>query len=506
MHCSRYLIGLQCALLTAVSLGQSPVHFNYTYVAKAEEDHTFGPEKFQRYKILTGREIISVDNGLNLRKLEMTFRRYDRATGALLSTKEAEVTGDAPRFERMLQVNGHIYLLFTTREEKTHYKVFALRYDEATGVLGQDRTFIGELNIANKMFDAPFNELETALRFEVSPDQHRVLMYNDELKTMDGEDRRVVSVWVFDDMLQPLWKSIEVTPSKYKEEHFSDLAVTNEGDAYALNMTDLPKSEATESITGSYTLYHWNNGQLNKARIELPQPWRPSVARMSCAGNGVLVTGFYADGRAPKERATAGAFRMDSGPDLAPQGGPHTYPLPTTYDHALTNAKLVLRPDGGCYITNLERTADGPSANIDTGVLVFSIDPSGEQEWFTKIPRAQRTQYQASRWAGGGQGYHTGMWNNDLLILFYDTEANADRYLKGQVPEMTDERIRLTMAAQLGTGGDVRYAIVTPKDHSGYAGLTEDRSGQKEFLFQVSKLNADGKSWNGGFGIIVLEP
>jgi hypothetical protein len=500
-------MGLLCMLLAMGGMSQTPsVHFNYTYVAKAEEDHTFGPGTFDRYKILLDREILSVDRGLNLKKLELTFRRYDRAMGALIGTKEAEVPGDAPRFERMLHVNGHIYLLFTTREEKTHYKVYVLRYDEATGVLGQDRIFIGELNIANKMFDAPFNELETALRFEVSPDQHRVLMYNDELRTMDGEDRRVVSVWVFDDLLQPLWKSIEITPSKYKEEHFSDLAVTNEGDAYALNMTDLRKGETTESVTGSYTLYRWNNGQLNKARIELPEPLRPSVARMSCTGNGVLVTGFYADGSAPKERATTGAFRMDFGPDLAQRGAQHTYPLPAAYDHALTEAKHVARPDGGCYIIDLERKADGPNVNIDTGVLVFSINPSGEQEWFTKIPRAQRTQYQASRWAGGGQGYHTGLWNNDLLLLFYDTEANVDRYIDGQIPEMTDERIRTTMAAQLSVAGKVNYSRVTPKDDSGYAGLMEDHFGEKKFLFQVSKLNADGRSWDGGFGVILLEP
>ena len=110
------------------------------------------------------------------------------------------MTGEFPRFERLLHVNKRIYLLFTTREEKTDYKVYAIPWNEETNALAEERMFLGELIILNGVFDTPFKEMETKLRFELSADQHRVLMYNDELRTPDSEDRRVLSVWVFDDL------------------------------------------------------------------------------------------------------------------------------------------------------------------------------------------------------------------------------------------------------------------------------------------------------------------
>ena len=132
MRIPHVAIGPLLMLTSLMCAGQEPVHFNYVHVPRAEEDHTQQPGSFGRYKILSDQQLLSADVEASGKKLDITFHRYDRTTSALIAKSTAVVTGEFPRFERLLHVKKRIYLLFTTREEKTHYKVYAIPWNEET--------------------------------------------------------------------------------------------------------------------------------------------------------------------------------------------------------------------------------------------------------------------------------------------------------------------------------------------------------------------------------------
>lgn len=296
-------------------------------------------------------------------------------------------------------------------------------------------------------------------RIVKSDDGSRFAYFYDGMRTKDNH--QLIVTRVFDAQFQPLSDQQQYVIA-FESDMLAteDVVVDNDGVIHALMRAHFKDRPITNSkVNFGFEVFRFENGEQRSRPVSLPHGYSAITARMCTGTEGLRIAGFFVEPVATTD-GTAGYFVVDHDPSLEGAGPvAMTEPLGFKLEHLVSNTQLLMRSDGGCYLTANEWFTHFQSPDVrEVSISVIAIDRSLGREWMRHVPRDLHT-------AGYPDNCTPVVVNDELLVFFPDDIKNLDRYRAGDAPKRKDGGERVTLVGRFNKTGEPSYFQMDPMEY-----------------------------------------
>ncbi len=386
--------------------------------------------------------------------------------------------------------NNKLYLfsLFVNKSQKKNY-LFVSSINMKTLKINNDLKKIAEISYSG------FSRYNTGeFDYDISRDTSKLLIYYN-LPYNKGEKERF-GFHVYDIDLNLLWERDVALP--YKEELFAieDYKVDNNGNTYIQGRLykDVKKVKRKGKPNFIYQLIAYSNeGKIQtEYPIRLPNLFITDMSFDIAENNDIICGGFYSeegtfsikgcyfltvDGETKK--ITSKSLKEFSVTFITQNMKERTASKTKKkaqkgksvelYDYDLGD--FVLRSDGGVvligeqykyYYRTTTTTTNGSTSTRTThhflynDIIIINIDPNGEIEWATKIPKEQHT---INDW-GLNSSYALAVVDDKLFFIFNDNPKNLYYKGTGAVQRYTGRKNSIVTVVEVDNDGKKNRAAL----------------------------------------------
>lgn len=402
---------------------------------------------------------------------------YDRNTGAVLVRNEQEWPQDRT-LEKVMDWDGNILVTSYGYDHKEkQLDLFIQVFDAATLEEKVAATNIGRLSLAS------YTEgYKLGLRFAVSPDDNKLLMFYDRIRTKD--EQQLVICWVLDRSTGNIWSGgypMDVESDVYATTGF---LVDDEGAVHMASRQKVKFRREGQWITNhSYSIYRFQGEEKVERKFDLPEG-KVIVGMTLIQDKGkVIGAGFLANDARNKE--TTDVFKMVFSPGAEAGVDLDVHRLSSSVPGSISNISTAIADDGTLFVTGGDRRFT-PSQESDN-VVACAIDDSGLR-YSTLIPRKPVLQYYSN------PEHLTVTDGSTAIVLLPDHQDNLEAYRSGgklkenkdhevEVVQVTfDPNGRPTYSRLALPGFKVLYddALVMPDQRTVYFNYAKEQVGKKE--------------------------
>ncbi len=400
-------------------------------------------------------------------------------------------------FEDVIMLGGKLWYLtsFNNVAKKKNY-LFAQKLSSRL-VPNKNLQLVGEIDSRNKVREGRFDT-------HISTDSTKLLIYNQLPYQRNTPER--FAFRVFDKNMNELWKKNIALP--YADDIFAvkEYRVDGDGNVYVLGIVYESRGARTE-VGGRpayrYTvLAYTNNGEEKKEyKIDLRGRFITDLTFRIGRDKNLILAGFYSEQNASNAKGTC-YFRIDSNSkqilqktlkefefeflteemtegqrrraERAAQRGDERREA-ELYSYSLDD--LILRSDGGVvlvgeqYYVYQDRTQDFYSGRFNTtyfynynDIIVVNIQPDGEIEWASRIPKRQRTVNDG----GYFSSYAMSITRGKLYFVYNDNARNLDPNRRNSIFNFSGSGFVIAVA-EVGMNGQVKtFPIQNNREASVY--------------------------------------
>lgn len=305
--------------------------------------------------------------------------------------------------------------------------------------------------------------------FKIAKDSSKLLIYNQ--KPQRKKERESFTINIYDNQLNPLWEKEIKLPYPDKNVSIENYEIDNDGNVYLL-ATIFEKNKRSKRNTPNYRYailsYRQDKEKVKEYPLTLGEKFITDLT-FKIANNGHLVcAGFYSDKGGNNARGTC-FFRLDPAAEdiYAKNTKAFSFEMRAA---DLSNKKknkardaeesgkvkkqaelksfaldhLILRNDGGAVLVAEQYFVNTSTAFYDqynpyrfngyangrtefyynyNDLIVANIQPNGEIEWVTRIPKSQETLNDGGYYSS----YTIATVGSQLCFLFNDNKRNFER-------------------------------------------------------------------------------
>ena len=334
--------------------------------------------------------------------------------------KETIIEGEELKLDHLatFKVRDRVYTFSSHLDQKKHFRrVYVQTIDRSGLLLGQDLQQVAEIEDTRTVLDSEVD-------FAFSRDSSFILVYTNVQGRKKDPDR--FAMHVFDAKMTPLWSKDVAVPIRENRFQVADLVLDDFGNVYivAKHYHSQPKDKVKGKPGYEYVVYGYRNqGQEKVDYILNLRNHFLSDLHLEVAPNGELIcAGFFSDYGVSTAKGT---FYLTVDPSTREilQKSLYEFGIDFLTMHLSDGKKariqkkaangkdvglgkfdireLISRPDGGSILVAeqyfVREIGTGYGYNSDpvqfkyhyNDIVVVSIDPVGDIEWATKIPKRQ---------------------------------------------------------------------------------------------------------------------
>jgi len=390
---------------------------------------------------------------------EITIDHYDQNANQLKSVELKLEAGKEDRlYENIIHVNGNMYLFTSYQNQKTKLNSLYVQTIDKSALKSNDDV--------KKLIDIDYSDYRKRnsgnFRFATSRDKSKILVFYN-LPFQKGEKEKF-GYCVYDNSMNLLWKKDITLP--YNDELFDieRLRVDNEGNVYILNTVykEKRRKKRNGEPNYQYVILSYKNGAdvADEYPVNLPGKFLTDMQFTISKNQDIVCAGFYSEvgtfsikgsyfisidsktkeikSQSHKEFSIDVLFenlteRQQKKLEKKIEKGKEV----ELYEYDLDD--IILRDDGGAMlvgeqyfmnsVTTYQTVYNGTTATTTTvttyyynynDIIVVNIDPQGQIDWVTKIPKRQVT----TNDGGFYSSYTMSVVNGNLYFLFNDNPEN----------------------------------------------------------------------------------
>ncbi|MGK0365179.1 MAG: hypothetical protein ACI85O_002244 [Saprospiraceae bacterium] len=400
-------------------------------------------------------------------------------------------------FEDVIMLGGKLWYLtsFNNIGKKKNY-LFAQKLSSRL-VPDRNLQLVGEIDSKNKVREGRFDT-------HISTDSTKLLIYNQLPYERNTPER--FAFRVFDKNMNELWKKNITLP--YADDVFAvkEYRVDGDGNVYVLGI--IYESRGARTQVGGRPAYRYtvlaytqNGEEKQEYKIDLRDKFITDLTFRVGRDKDLILAGFYSERNASNAKGTC-YLRIDSKSkqilqqtlkefefeflteemtegqrrraERAEQRGDSNREA-ELYSYRLDD--LILRSDGGVvligeqYYVYQDRTQDYYSGRFSTtyyynynDIIVVNIQPDGEIEWASRIPKRQRTVNDG----GYFSSYAMSITRGKLYFVYNDNARNLDPERRNRIFNFSGSGSVIAVA-QVDMKGEVKtFPIQNNRDASVY--------------------------------------
>ena len=484
---SQSIIAQQDIIPAEINWGPEYAEPNGTYISRIIANIPGGFTALRRKQAggLNPRERVWVEQYTNSMKLKRSEE---------LDLKYKKKLRD---FEDVIMLGGKLWYLtsFNNVAKKKNY-LFAQKLSSRL-VPNKNLELVGEIDSKNKVREGRFDT-------HISTDSTKLLIYNQLPYKRNTPER--FAFRVFDKNMNELWKKNIALP--YADDVFAvkEYRVDGDGNVYVLGI--VYESRGARTRVGGRPAYRYtvlaysNNGEEKKEyKIDLRDKFITDLTFRVGRDKNLILAGFYSEQNASNAKGTC-YFRIDSKSKQILQQTLKEFEFEflteemtegqrrraeraelrgdesreaELYSYSLDD--LILRSDGGVvlvgeqYYVYQDRTQDFYSQRFSTtyyynynDIIVVNIQPDGEVEWASRIPKRQRTINDG----GYFSSYAMSITRGKLYFVYNDNARNLDPNRRNRIFNFSGSGSVIAVA-QVDMQGRVKtFPIQNNRDASVY--------------------------------------
>lgn len=384
-------------------------------------------------------------------------------------------------FEGTLLYNGN-FLLFSSfyNKNKDLNYLFMETIDKKTLNSNGKPKVLATIKAEKRWNNGGFNHL-------VSRDSSKLMVFYD--LPYERKEREKFGVKVFDENVNQLWeKEIELP---YEDELFSitNYKVDNEGNVYVLGR--LFKDKVKERKKGKpnfryVILSYKNNGETFKEyKLNLGDDFITDLTFQIADNGDFICAGFYSEDGTRSIKGTL-FFHIDGETNMVTNKKKKEF-KPDFLEKFMSDRKasnggelyqfdldeLILRSDGGVVliaeqfyiVTHTTRDQNGNMRTSYTyhykDIIVVNIDPSGNIEWASKIPKRQITRNDG----GYFSSYVLAIVKDKMYFIFNDNIKNLQEKDPKRLANFSGGKNGIVTMAVLDSKGEYdKYPLISTKE------------------------------------------
>lgn len=441
------LLGIFFLSLTLIAQNNdSPIQTNWGMEHKNSNDSYL-------YKIVKANKegILSVrikKPGMMTSTEKVIFERYNPLF-KIEKSKEyiLEYKNKSMEFEECFILGGHIYMFssFVNQKDEKRY-LFAQEVNSTTLIPGKKLTFISEM---------PYSLLASDLgyKYEVASDSSHLMVFQPR-KGKKGEPAKYL-IKVLDKDLNTDWEMDYSLPGKLSMHEVDAAKLDNNGNAFLLLNSTLDKSLKEAYDTRYKIVSIKNKGTVvDEFPIDLKNLFINGINFKFLNDGKIICAGFYSE---RGFQSIKGVFYLTIDPETKAVVKQSTKAFDFNFVTSELSAgrkekvraagrsnkvpelpkfnldQLILRGDGGALLLaeqfelisyaeydNFSNTYTNRYIYRYDDIVAVSINPVGDIDWATRIPKAQETQDDGGLYSS----YCYAVTGNNILLVFNDNPKN----------------------------------------------------------------------------------
>jgi len=299
-------------------------------------------------------------------------------------------------FEKIIPFGGKLYLFtsFNNEAKKINY-LFAQEVSYRRLQPSRKLTKVAENPTKNRAREGYFD-------FSISKDSSKLLIYNQNPERRKTQE--TFSIYVYDQEMNPLWEKEITLPYPDQNVNIESFEVDNDGNVYLLNTVFDKSAKEVKRGRANYRYTILAYSATGEKFVEYPLELKDyfiTDLTFKIANDGHLVcAGFYSQKGISSARGTY-FFRLN----------------PVTKEIYANNTKEFDFDLRTADLSNRKRS------RADNDLIIANIQPNGEIEWATRIPKEQETRNDG----GYFSSYAMSIVRDKLFFIFNDDSRNYDQ-------------------------------------------------------------------------------
>ncbi len=368
---------------------------------------------------------------------------FDPSTGEVIVRKEP-VWPKERTLENVMDWDGDLLVTsFSYDQKQKELNLFCEVFDPNTLEEKIASTNIGSLSLAS------YSEgYRMGLRFAMSPDGSKLLMFYDRIRTKD--EQQLVICWVLDRKTGNIWSGgypMDVESDVYSTSGF---LVDDDGAVHMASRQKVKMRRDGQWITNhSYTISRFRGEEKTERKFELPGG-KVIVGMTLLQEKGKIIgVGFLADDARNKE--TTHVFQVSFQPAADAEVEFISQQLTAPVEGSLVNISCAMGDDGTLFITGGDRHFTS-TKHLNEKIVTCALDRNGDLKYSTVIPR------QPVIYNYGSPEHHTVTDGNTAIVLIPDNEKNFEAYMTGGKLKENKDNSTEVMQVTLDESGKPTYS------------------------------------------------
>jgi hypothetical protein len=432
---------LSCALFTSL-VAQIPA-YELNFVSREDEHHQRESKlvnaRFANYGNTSQYEVYVEMESAGKSKGQFRIWAFDRSTGTLAGKSTSNPSwGSSFLFDKLFSVDDRLYLIYEDTEKRSgKMAVYAHEISLPDAILTGEPKLLATLEFDPKSYYGGSIDAQ----FHVSGNSEHVIFFFDRIRSKENE--QLVLISMLNKELDLQWEQgYRIAFDSEKISTWS-VAVGDNGIIYSL-MSARFKNRAirNKEINYNFEVFGLSEKGMSSQGVDIPSDRSAVAARMALRNGRIpVVIGSYIEEKQSTSE-TAGYFiaecpeLLDAPPTIA------AYKFPSVLKERIYRMDMWPRSGGGFFAVmgSLEQNY----SNIqESNLAVISFSNTNDVEWINLLPRDLRTNNTDLE----SYLFSSFLLNDELLVVFPDSEENLQRYKNGSELKTTTKPDRIFIAA-----------------------------------------------------------